>query len=76
MSSMSFPVSSRNQGDMLIFGHTTYELMKSYWTTPDAIRNNPSMAEVMNNIQKIVFSKTCRVWRKVLIGKTLSSSMK
>ena len=45
-------------GDMLIFGHTTYELMKSYWTTPDAIRNNPSMAEVMNNIQKIVFSKT------------------
>ncbi len=32
--------------------------MKSYWPTPDAIKNNPSMAEVMNNSPKIVFSKT------------------
>jgi dihydrofolate reductase len=45
-------------GDTLIFGRTTYELMRSYWPTPDAIKSNPDMAEVMNNIQKIVFSKT------------------
>ncbi|MEI6102992.1 MAG: dihydrofolate reductase family protein [Methanothrix sp.] len=45
-------------GDLLIFGRTTYELMSSYWPTPDAIKNNPIMAEVMNNIPKIVFSKT------------------
>ena len=47
-------------GDTLIFGRTTYELMRSYWPTPDAIKNNPSMAEVMNNIHKIVFSKTLK----------------
>lgn len=45
-------------GDMLILGRKTYELMKSYWPTPEAIENNPAMAEVMNNIQKIVFSRT------------------
>jgi dihydrofolate reductase len=41
-----------------MFGHTTYEIMKSYWPTPDAIKNDPGMAEVVNNSPKIVFSKT------------------
>ncbi len=41
-----------------MFGHTTYEMMKSYWPTPDAIKNDPGMAEVVNNNPKIVFSKT------------------
>jgi dihydrofolate reductase len=45
-------------GGTLVFGRTTYELMRSYWPTPDAIESNPGMAEVMNNIQKIVFSRT------------------
>jgi len=44
-------------GSTLIFGHTTYEMMKSYWPTPDAIKNDPGMARVVNNSQKIVFSK-------------------
>ncbi len=45
-------------GNTLIFGHTTYEMMKSYWPTPDAIKNDPNMAKVVNNSPKIVFSKT------------------
>jgi dihydrofolate reductase len=45
-------------GDTLIFGHTTYEMMKGYWPTPDAIKNDPDMAKVVNNSLKIVFSKT------------------
>lgn len=44
-------------GSTLLFGHTTYEMMKSYWPTPDAMRNDPDMAGVMNNAEKIVFSK-------------------
>jgi dihydrofolate reductase len=47
-------------GDTLIFGHTTYEMMKSYWPTPDAIKSDPNMAETMNKVQKIVFSKTLK----------------
>lgn len=45
-------------GNTLLFGHTTYEMMKSYWPTSDARKNDPEMAEVMNNSPKIVFSKT------------------
>lgn len=44
--------------DKLIFGHTTYEMMKSYWPTSEAIKNDPDMAQVVNNSLKIVFSKT------------------
>jgi dihydrofolate reductase len=42
----------------LIFGHKTYEMMKSWWPTQSAIETDPSMVEVMNNSPKIVISKT------------------
>ncbi|HEY9246821.1 MAG TPA: dihydrofolate reductase family protein [Candidatus Methanoperedens sp.] len=45
-------------GSTLMFGHTTYEMMKSYWPTLDAIRSDPAMAEVVNNNPKIVISRT------------------
>ena len=47
-------------GSTLMFGHTTYEMMKSYWPTPEAIKNDPRMADVMNNSPKIVFSRTMK----------------
>ncbi|MDD4650710.1 MAG: dihydrofolate reductase family protein [Methanothrix sp.] len=58
-------------GDALIFGRTTYQMMESYWPTPDAMKSNPDMAEVMNGIEKIVFSRTLKSveegphWRNV-----------
>src|SRR2546425_11472989 len=42
----------------LIFGKTTYELMANYWPTPDGVKGEPVVAEIMNSILKIVFSKT------------------
>lgn len=36
----------------------TYEMMASYWPTPLAIKNDPIVAEGINNADKIVFSKT------------------
>jgi dihydrofolate reductase len=57
----------------LVFGRTTYELMKSYWPTPDAIKNDPVMSGVMNSSQKIVFSRTMKpvadgpVWKNVSV---------
>ena len=47
-------------GSTLIFGRATYEMMKNYWPTPDAIKSDRNMAEVVNNSPKIVFSKTLR----------------
>jgi len=45
-------------GATLVFGRTTYDMMKSYWPTPAAIANDPGMAQVVNESAKIVFSKT------------------
>lgn len=45
-------------GGALMFGHTTYEMMKSYWPTDQARNTDPDMAKVMNDSPKIVISKT------------------
>ncbi len=44
--------------DYLMFGRVTYQLMAGYWPTPTAISNDPIVAERMNSLPKIVFSKT------------------
>ena len=41
-----------------MFGRITYELMASYWPTPQAAKNDPVVAERMNNLPKVVFSRT------------------
>jgi dihydrofolate reductase len=45
-------------GGILLFGRITYELMASYWPTPLAIQNDPVVAERMNALPKVVFSRT------------------
>jgi dihydrofolate reductase len=42
----------------LLFGRKTYEMMASYWPTDAAMQNDPTVAEGMNNSEKIVISKT------------------
>ena len=44
----------------LLFGRKTYEEMASYWPTPQAKRDNPAVAEGMNRMPKLVFSRTLR----------------
>ena len=51
-------VAGNASGDpTLLFGCVTYELMASYWPTPMATRNSGAVAERMNKLQKIVFSR-------------------
>ena len=45
-------------GGMLLFGRITYELMASFWPTPLAAEKMPVVAERMNNLPKVVFSRT------------------
>jgi dihydrofolate reductase len=47
-----------NSGNTLLFGRVTYELMAGYWTSPDALKNDPVVTKGMNNSAKIVFSRT------------------
>ena len=44
----------------LLFGRRTYEMMASFWPTPDAQKFAPAMAEGMNMAEKIVFSTTLK----------------
>ncbi|MFZ1132139.1 MAG: dihydrofolate reductase family protein [Terriglobales bacterium] len=54
----SFVEQNASGGGELVFGRITYELMASYWPTPRAIKNDPLVAEGMNRLPKVVFSKT------------------
>lgn len=47
-----------NTVDTLLFGRVTYELMASYWPTLPARADDPIVAEKMNTLKKIVFSRT------------------
>jgi dihydrofolate reductase len=53
-----FAIEQLNTVDTLLFGRVTYELMANYWPTPTAIKNDPIVANKMNSLSKIVFSKT------------------
>jgi len=53
-----FVGSNAQGGGRLLFGRVTYEMMASYWPSPQAAKDNPVVAEGMNNLEKIVFSRT------------------
>ncbi len=53
-----FAIAQLNEIGALLFGRVTYEGMASYWSSPDAAKNDPVVAGLMNQIPKIVFSKT------------------
>lgn len=44
----------------LLFGRVTYEMMKSFWPTENAMKFMPVMAEGMNKAKKFVFSNTLK----------------
>lgn len=44
--------------DTLLFGRVTYELMASYWPSASPPTEDPVIIDKMNNLPKIVFSKT------------------
>jgi dihydrofolate reductase len=53
-----FAIQQLDDVDMLLFGRVTYEGMASFWPTPFAKENDPIVAEKMNTVSKLVFSKT------------------
>jgi dihydrofolate reductase len=54
----AFMAENASGGGVLLFGRVTYDLMRSYWPTPQAAESFPVVAERMNNLRKIVFSRT------------------
>jgi dihydrofolate reductase len=54
----AFVAGNASSGGMLVFGRVTYDLMVSFWPTPFAAESMPDVAERMNNLPKVVFSRT------------------
>ena len=54
----AFAAENAKGGGVLVFGRITYEMMASFWPTPVAIETFPTVAEGMNSLPKIVFSRT------------------
>lgn len=45
-------------GGALVFGRVTYQMMASFWPTPQATAMMPEVASHMNSLPKFVFSRT------------------
>lgn len=59
-------------GDVaFLFGRVTYQLMASFWPTPQARELAPEVAEAMNGRQKLVFSRTLQhaTWQNTTLLK-------
>ncbi len=54
----AFVAENASSGGQLLFGRITYQLMVSYWPTPQAKQTEPVVADRMNSLPKIVFSRT------------------
>jgi len=54
----AFGAENAKGGGTLLFGRITYEMMASFWPTPLATQIDPIVAEQMNSLPKVVFSRT------------------
>jgi dihydrofolate reductase len=54
----AFVADNAKGGGMLVFGRVTYAMMAGYWPTPVAAERDPVVAERMNGLPKVVFSRT------------------
>jgi dihydrofolate reductase len=57
---MEFVSGNTHGNSSMLFGRKTYDMMVSFWTTPQAKEMMPAVADYMNNMPKIVFSRTMK----------------
>ncbi|WP_295127674.1 dihydrofolate reductase family protein [uncultured Chitinophaga sp.] len=58
-----------NRVDTIIFGRITYEMMAAFWPTYHSMDSNATVAHKMNNLNKIVFSRTLQSaeWKNAVL---------
>ena len=54
----AFVSENASGGGTLLFGRITYDMMASFWPTPAAMESMPVVAKGMNELPKVVFSRT------------------
>jgi dihydrofolate reductase len=53
-----FTTNNASGGGELLFGRVTYQMMESFWPTAQGHESNPVVAEQMNDLPKVVYSRT------------------
>ena len=74
----AFIAGNARGGGALVFGRKTYELMASFWPTPAAAAQMPIVAKQMNELPKLVFSRTltAAAWQNTtVVGGELVAEM-
>lgn len=56
----AFGADNAKGGGTLLFGRVTYELMASFWATPQAMKTMPGIAEPINRASKFVSSRALK----------------
>ncbi len=74
----AFTASNARGGGCLVFGHTTYDMMASFWPTPMAAQAMPEVAKQMNALPKIVFSRRMKSadWSNTTVKSDLIADVK
>ena len=75
----AFVTDNAKGGGTLVFGRITYDLMASFWPTPAAVQTMPAVAERMNNLPKVVFSRTLdrAAWQNTaLVGGDIAAAVR
>jgi dihydrofolate reductase len=55
-----FAIAQLEQSSTMLFGRKTFEMMEAYWPTEMAFKDDPIVAQLMNDTKKIVISKTTK----------------
>lgn len=65
----AFTAGNARGGGTLVFGRVTYHMMAGFWTSPAAHAASPVVAERMNAMAKLVFSRTLTAapWRNTTL---------
>lgn len=79
----TFAIEQLKEADLILFGRRTYQLMEAYWPTaakdPTMSKENLEIANLLNNANKIVFSRTLdkveekENWRNVKLAHEFDS---
>lgn len=70
-----FAIKQLKETDTLLFGRRTYQLMERFWPSEAGRRDDPDVAEAMNNMPKIVFSiklkevRETKYWKNIRLIK-------
>jgi dihydrofolate reductase len=56
----AFTTGNAQGGGMLLFGRVTYDMMVSFWPTPQAHEMMPEVAKQMNSLPKVVISRSMK----------------